>query len=832
MKIHHHLLSLVAIVCCACSSLAETNRTEANRVIQIELRSEIQYKNPFTEIEFDAIVTQPNGTELRVPGFWAGDDRWCFRYASNQTGKHTWRTECTDKKNVKLLGVTGEIEVVKYAGDNTLYRHGPLRVSKNKRHFEHADGAPFFWLGDTWWKGLCKRLTWEGFQELTADRKKKGFTVVQIVCGTYPDELGLLTPSWENEGGMPYLKEDFSIVNPEYFEYADRRFEHMLDAGITPAIVGGWGRAVDLNAVGLDGYKRHIRNLIARYGAYPVIWILGGETRKEQGPWYAAAEYLAATDPYNRMLANHSSHRRDALEDHAVFDFDLDATGHRGWETVNNAIQKIIDYRDATPTKPVLTGEACYEQHMQGNFADLQRHLFWGCILSGAAGHTYGAAGIWHVGTPEAHGNFSAKPHHQPYDFTTWREGMNFIGSTQLGRCKALLEEYPWQRFEPHPEWVGEGNPKNRIEEYAKFVNGGRFAAGIPGEVIFVYQPKRKNYVWAGITVKNLHPGSYSAFYFDPVSGRRFDLGVVTASGTWTSPNVPSPQDWVLVMQAQKTGKAVTHPEVKADELCSGKLEPKDAVFSKKSGGNWLTVKPDGSYTGTPGDAHTGRNTFVISVKAPGNTLALIQLTINVIGADGKIFMESFGDYKGTQNAKQFQSGLNVAHSGKVTGWSHSGFNALHAMDRSSKGGEVTSSDWAIMIHSDNVMTSEAIDANAAGETCRVAFEASPAVYAKEPQATQEGDTLLVEVLRRDGSVLKRFTHTPGKWNGKAEFAAVSVEYKGDGSGPIRIRIGSAGNKTESRFKGAIDNLVVRKMGEIERRAVSETTTKNGGLER
>jgi len=37
-------------------------------------------------------------------------------------------------------------------------------------------------------KGLCQRLTWEGFQQLTADRKAKGFTVVQIVCGPYPDE--------------------------------------------------------------------------------------------------------------------------------------------------------------------------------------------------------------------------------------------------------------------------------------------------------------------------------------------------------------------------------------------------------------------------------------------------------------------------------------------------------------------------------------------------------------------------------------------------------------------------------------------------------------------
>jgi hypothetical protein len=31
----------------------------------------------------------------------------------------------------------------------------------------------------------------------------------------------------------------------------------------------------------------------------------------------------------------------------------------------------------------------------------------------------------------------------------------------------------------------------------------------------------------------------------------------MTASGSWKSPNVPSPQDWVLVMQAQKSGETV-----------------------------------------------------------------------------------------------------------------------------------------------------------------------------------------------------------------------------------------------------------------------------------
>jgi len=527
---------LVLLLCTWTTSAvhAQAARTaQANQVTEIRLQSTASYRNPFLDLELDAIVTRPDGQEVRVPMFWAGQQEWCLRYASHQLGSHSWRTECTDRDNAGLHAIRGTIRVAPYEGDNPLFRHGPVHVTNDRRHFQHADGAPFFWLGDTWWKGLCRRLTWQGFQELTADRSEKGFTVVQIVCGTYPDERGLLQPTWENEGGLPYLKEDFSEVNPDYFRFADRRLEHLVAAGITPAIVGGWGRAVGLNAVGLPGYKRHYRNLIARYGAYPVIWILGGETDQGQGPWYEAAKYLAATDPYDRLLTNHSSRLRGAFAETAVFDFDMDATGHASWKTAKQAIARAKTTLAASPRKPYVSGESCYEQHMQENFADLQRYQFWGLMLSGAAGHTYGAAGIWHMGSEDEHGNWGGWGH-QPYDHTTWQEGMQFQGAKQLGLAKALLVEYPWQQFEPHPEWTAPD----------------AFAAGVPGELCIVYQPKRSAYQWIGVTVNGQVPGSWSAFFFDPASGRRFDLGVVEVTGSWRSPNVPSPRDWVLVLQA------------------------------------------------------------------------------------------------------------------------------------------------------------------------------------------------------------------------------------------------------------------------------------------
>jgi hypothetical protein len=498
----------------------------ANRVAEITLMSEKAYEHPFTDVQFDAIVTRPDGAKLRIPGFWAGGKRWCFRYSSNAAGTHGYRTECSDAANTALHGAAGKIEVTPAVGDNPLYLHGPIHVANDRRHFEHIDGTPFFWLGDTWWKGLCKRLTWEGFQEIAADRKAKGFSVVQIVCGVYPDEH-LFEPSWENEGGKPYLTQSYSEVNPAYFEYADRRIKCLVEAGMVPAIVGGWGRSGcdGMAMAGLDGMERHWRNLIARYGAYPTVWILGGESAG--GEWTELARYVRKTDPYHRATTIHAlKSARKCLTEEMVIDFDMLQTGHGNWNAAHATIPQVRTACESIPRLPVVVGECCYEGHMQNAFPDVQRYLFWGDLLSGAAGHTYGAAGVWHMGVE---GDPGIRP---VYDWTTWKEGMNYPGSAQLALNKKLLEKYPWWRFEPHQEWV----------------ESPCIAAGIPDEVRFIYQPKKPAYHWSGPLVMELDPQIvWHAFYFDPATARRFDLGLF--HGRTFRKKVPSPQDWVLVLE-------------------------------------------------------------------------------------------------------------------------------------------------------------------------------------------------------------------------------------------------------------------------------------------
>lgn len=487
-----------------CGAAADFPRTQANVVAEISFDAARPHARPFAEVELDVVFTDPVGAQKTVPAFWAGAGQWKVRYSSPVVGRHRYRTRCSDTEDAGLHGVEGGIEVTAYTGGNPLYQHGMLRIGGDHRHFEHADGTPFFWLGDTWWKCLCKRMSWEGFQELTADRKAKGFSVIQIVCGPYPDE-GVFEDSWENEGGKPYRDREFTEVNPAYFEYADRRLRLLVDSGLVPAIVGGWGRGDcdGLRMAGVAGLKRHWRNLIARYGAYPTIWIVGGESG---GPeWTEVARYVQKLDPYGRPSTVHPfDSGRKQVTDETVINFDMLQTGHGDWEAARGAIPKLKTAYDREPPMPVMIGEYCYEGHMQTAFPDVQRYVFWGSLLSGSAGLTYGAAGVWHASVEGNPGTANV------YDWTTWKEGMNYPGSTQLGLGKKLLERYAWSRFEPHPEWV----------------DAGAFAAGIPGEVRFIYQPRREVYNWSGVAVKGLERDvAYHGFYFNPVNAKRYDLG-------------------------------------------------------------------------------------------------------------------------------------------------------------------------------------------------------------------------------------------------------------------------------------------------------------------
>ena len=536
--------------------------TQQNCMTEWHFSSGMPYADPFNDLTLDILVTYPDGEELRVPAFWSGESTWRVRYASPKLGTHTWRSECSDLSNPDLHGKEGEVEVVPYTGENPLMRHGPLRVGESGRFLEHLDGTPFFWLADTWWMGLCGRLGWPGdFHTLTADRVRKGFSVVMTVAGLYPD-MRWCDPRQVNEAGYPWT-EDFSRINPDYFDLADLRIHHLVRSGLMPSIFACWGYY--LPWMGIERMKQHWRYLVARYGAYPVVWCLAGEAsfpfylsenresdeRFQIQGWTEMAEYLREIDPYCRPATVHPSGpggSADDIEGMSDIDINMLQTGHADRVSIPDTLRIVTEGYQATPPKPVINGEVTYEGLAEANREEVQRWMFWLCMLSGTAGHSYGANGVWQVNRKDV--PYGKSPGGQSWGDTPWDEAYQLPGSGQLGLGKRLLERYRWWAFEPRPDWVE--NPATVGEVH------GAYAAGIPREVRFVYVPgevsARGLKVWR-MEMKGLEADvQYRALLFNPVNGHEEDLGLVDADreGRWRPPwsRPPAFQDWVVVLEA------------------------------------------------------------------------------------------------------------------------------------------------------------------------------------------------------------------------------------------------------------------------------------------
>jgi hypothetical protein len=469
MSRYRLLLSFLFVLWLAVAALGVTSlRTPANVMIELTLTAAREYSDPFNQVELDAVFVDPKGQQLRVPAFWDGGRTWKVRYASPLVGAHHFHSECAPAEDGGLGGLTGTVEVVPYTGENPLYRHGPLRVSPDRRYLEHLDGQPFFWLGDTWWMGLCHRLRWpEEFKQLTADRKAKGFNVIQIVAGLYPD-MPPFDPRGANEAGYPW-ETNYARIRPEYFDEADKRLGYLVEQGFTPCIVGAWGYFMPW--MGVDRMKAHWRNLIARYGAWPVVWCAAGEAnlpwylaknfpyddRQQVHDWTAVLRFIRATDPWHRPLTLHPTAinqytSRHATDDPALLDFDMLQTPHGRQEAVPVAVNAVRRSYTLDPTMPVIDGEASYEMLGDSLPTEWTRRMFWVCLMNGAAGHTYGANGIWQCNRPgEPHGK---SPHGGSYGNIPWNEAMRLPGSQQVGFGKKLLEQFAWQGFRPHPEWA------------------------------------------------------------------------------------------------------------------------------------------------------------------------------------------------------------------------------------------------------------------------------------------------------------------------------------------------------------------------------------------
>lgn len=541
--------SFLLAAAAAAAASARPTRVTARRVGEWSFETSHGYSDPFWDLTLDVVFREPGGRERRAPAFWSGGRGWRVRYAPPEPGSYSYRTICSNAQDADLHGVEGAFTASELDEDHPLYSRGGLRVSSNRRFLEHEDGTPFPWLGDTWWMGLCKRLRWpDEFQELAADRLRKGFNLIQIVAGLYPDQPSF-DPRGANEAGHPW-ENGYTRIHPSYFDEADVRIRYLVEVGLMPCIVGCWGYYLPL--LGRKKMERHWRYVVARWGAYPVVWCLAGEgsmpwylgdrTPEERAAletgWTEMARYLRRTNPFERPITIHpSSSGRDVVRDASVLDFDMLQTGHGDYRSIPRTIQLVAEGYARQPRMPVVEGEVCYEGIMESCRQDIQRFMFWTTMLNGCCGFTYGANGIWQLNRPGE--PYGPSPHGRTWGDTPWREAMQAPGGRQVGIGSKILRELPWHRMEPHPEWV---EPHWSEQDYRK-----PSAAGVPGEFRVVYLTAE----WNPPKLKALEPGlRYQAVLHDPSTGRAHPITAIEGDAVGESqlPTPPSQRDWVLTL--------------------------------------------------------------------------------------------------------------------------------------------------------------------------------------------------------------------------------------------------------------------------------------------
>lgn len=564
------------------AALPEPIKTQQNVWVEFPLNASIDYAQPFNEITVDALITTPSGKTLSVPVFWRGGQSWCLRYSSAEIGKHSFITECSNKHDAGLHQQSGSIQISAYEGDNLLIKHGGIKVAQDKRHFAYQDDTPFFWLGDTWWMGLCDRWSDTEFEQMVQHRVSQGFTVVQLVAGLYPD-----MPAFDERGksdcGFAW-EQDFEQINPAFYEAADRRIQTLVKHGIVPCILGCWGYY--LTWMGIQKMQQHWHNLMARWGALPVIWISSGE---QTMPWYltplaersqaisslkqdwsTVMQSMRQMNTFGRLISAHPmTSARDSVNNISLIDFEMQQTGH-DQPTQHHADRALAGWH-AQPMMPVISGESRYEAleiNPPVKTANV-RQSFWAHLIhSGFSGHTYGANGIWQVNLPEQ--AFGESPAGNNWGTLPWRDAMQLPGAKQLSIAKQFIETLPWpecytftlaQPARPLSALIDRIPSKPISRRLRKYLIGERAvntpvaaAKTLDQQFAIYYTVTDKEFT---LNTKPFKSG-FSAFWFDPVSGEKHNIDTSMVINSPSASFVPfgknsaGDQDWVLVLSANQ----------------------------------------------------------------------------------------------------------------------------------------------------------------------------------------------------------------------------------------------------------------------------------------
>jgi hypothetical protein len=431
-----------------------------------------------------------------------------------------------------------------------------LKVSENGHFLVTAEGAPFFWLGDTAWE-LFHRLTCEEAETYLRDRAAKGFNVIQAVALAELD--GLHTPNAYGE--LPLVDLDPARPNEAYFAHVDWVIAEANALGMQVALLPTWGDKWNqrwgkgpeiFNAENAAVFGEWLGR---RYRDAGVVWVVGGDRGPDHDAHVAViremARGLRRGDGGAHLITMHPwGGHGSAQWFHGVdwLDFNVRQNGHEAtWMRYSH----IKDDYDRMPARPVFDMEPLYEDHPinaaadangYSTAADVRRTFYWS-VFYGGCGYTYGHHSIWQFWDE------GREPINKPAMF--WREALSAAGAGQMIHGKRLMESRPMETRIPDDDVIA---PAPSLP----FVPGAglyRFVAtrDAAGRYAMIYAPVGRKFL---VRMSKLGGPTVTAWWFDPRTGAATVAGEFSNEGEreFVSPTPGELVDWVLVLDQSSQG--------------------------------------------------------------------------------------------------------------------------------------------------------------------------------------------------------------------------------------------------------------------------------------
>ncbi len=487
-------------------------------------------------VGLEVIFTGPGGQTFRNPAFTDDGRLYRLRAAFPSAGIWRWKTRCSDPGDPGLNNKTGKVRVKPYTGENLLYKHGDLKISKNSRYLIYSDGTPFLWMGETGWFVERKSTMSEWHSYINA-RVAQHFSVVQIS----PRQI----PRNQSEELPPRSFKEDGTVDPVFWQELEAKIQYANEQGLFILMVGvgkKWEDQFAKNSKNQD-FETY---LTGRFAALMVIFSpsfdelynVGNDsvaTRMHRLTTHLITQHPGTNYEANRMY-------RNALS----VDFCGEQSGHHNGnltEAYHAARAWTLDMWNGDPVKPVIDIEAMYDAYGNNNAKNWRekdvRKLGWIAWLSGSRGYTYGAGDVPPKVPGGSGGVWRFNEDSTKYDY--WRKALRWPSAGQMPILHDFFSSIEWWRLVPSHELIQNQPGDDTLKMVA--------SKSREGDMVLAYLPDNSDIV---LDLKDFS-GPLTGTWFSPVTGtyKSISKPVIPKSGILFS----RPEGWedsVLLLTKSK----------------------------------------------------------------------------------------------------------------------------------------------------------------------------------------------------------------------------------------------------------------------------------------